>query len=286
MAEESEGGAGARRTRAEVAREFRVGLARAFGGAILFSLPMLMTMELWWLGFYMDRLKLALLVVLDLPLLVGLSYFSGFRETETWVDDVVDAFVAIGVGFVSATAMLLLMNIIGVETALREITGKVTLLAVPASIGAILASSEFGQQAEKKRELKQEASYAGELFFMLAGAVFFAASLAPTEEMVLIAYKMTSWHGLALALFTLVLIHAFVYEVDFRNAPTAPQGTPWWSLFLRFTVAGYALALLVSGYILWTFDRLQGHAVGEHLLTIVVLGFPAGIGASVARVLL
>jgi hypothetical protein len=32
-------------------RVFLVGLGRAFGGALIFSLPMLMTMEMWWLGF-------------------------------------------------------------------------------------------------------------------------------------------------------------------------------------------------------------------------------------------
>jgi uncharacterized membrane protein len=52
---------------------FAVGLARAFGGALVFSLPLLMTMEMWWLGFAMDRLRLALLLAVQLPLLVGLA---------------------------------------------------------------------------------------------------------------------------------------------------------------------------------------------------------------------
>ncbi len=38
-------------------RRFFVDLVQAFGGAILFSFPMLMTMEMWWLGFYMDGLR-------------------------------------------------------------------------------------------------------------------------------------------------------------------------------------------------------------------------------------
>ncbi|CAN7555305.1 DUF2391 family protein [Phenylobacterium sp. LjRoot225] len=35
------------------------GLARAVAGALIFSFPLLMTMEMWQLGFYMDRLRLA-----------------------------------------------------------------------------------------------------------------------------------------------------------------------------------------------------------------------------------
>ena len=60
-------------------RRFAIDLLRAFGGAILFSLPMLMTMEMWWLGFYMEPFRLALLMLLNIPLLIGLSYYGGLK---------------------------------------------------------------------------------------------------------------------------------------------------------------------------------------------------------------
>ena len=41
-------------------RSFLVALARAFAGALIFGLPLLMTMEMWALGFYMEPLRLAL----------------------------------------------------------------------------------------------------------------------------------------------------------------------------------------------------------------------------------
>ena len=41
--------------------ERRRGEDDAFGGALLFGLPLLMTMEMWWLGFYIDRLRLLIL---------------------------------------------------------------------------------------------------------------------------------------------------------------------------------------------------------------------------------
>jgi hypothetical protein len=62
------------------ATEFAVDAARAFAGALIFALPMLMTMEMWWLGFYIDPLRLALLLVLMFPLLVRLSQYSGIRR--------------------------------------------------------------------------------------------------------------------------------------------------------------------------------------------------------------
>lgn len=48
------------RTASERESDYRffVGLARAFAGAVLFSLPLLMTMEMWWLGCSPDGGKL------------------------------------------------------------------------------------------------------------------------------------------------------------------------------------------------------------------------------------
>ena len=53
---------------------YAIGLARAFGGAIIFGIPLLMTMEMWWLGFAMGRGRLLLLMTFALAVLVGLSY--------------------------------------------------------------------------------------------------------------------------------------------------------------------------------------------------------------------
>ncbi len=41
---------------------------------MLFALPLLMTMEMWWLGFYLEPWRLALLLGSSLPLLVVFSY--------------------------------------------------------------------------------------------------------------------------------------------------------------------------------------------------------------------
>lgn len=81
-------------------------------------------------------------------------------------------------------------------------------------------------------------------------------------------------------------MHAFVYAANFRGGHDAPAGTPWWSVFLRFTVVGYAISLAVSGYVLWTFGRFEGHAFAAYTAQTIVLGFPASVGAAAARLIL
>jgi len=270
-------------------REFLTGLARAFGGAIFFALPLLMTMEMWSLGFSMHPARLALFLVLMIPVLIVLDYYAGFRETASWIEDAVDGVTAYGVGFVASAAILLLFNVIDHSMPAGEIVGKVALQAIPASFGAMLANSQLGnanQREGPEERRKRNAGYPAELFFMAAGATFLAFNVAPTEEMILIAFKLTGWHAVALIVVSLLLMHAFVYAVDFRGARSAPEGTPWWSLFLRYTVVGYAISLLISAYVLWTFGRYHETALPMFVLTMLVLAFPASIGAAAARLIL
>ncbi len=57
----------------------------------------------------------------------------------------------------------------------------------------------------------------------LAGAIFLAFNVAPTEEMLLVALKMTAWHAIAMGVFSLVVMHAFVFVVKFRGHKSVPD---------------------------------------------------------------
>ena len=266
---------------------FGVGLARAFAGAVIFGLPMLMTMEMWWLGFTMPAWKLALLLALFLPFLVALAWHAGFETTFSWRDDVLDAFVAWAVGFVTAALVLGVLGLLEPQDSLRETIGKVSLQAVPGSIGALLAQTQLGQQ-DDAGQLRGGTgdTYASELFIMATGALFLAFNLAPTEEMLLIGLRLGPLQALLLMLATLAVMHLFVYSVSFRGAPANEAGHSASSLFLRFTVAGYALVLALSAYLLWTFGTIEGLGAAAALNVIVVLAVPAAVGAAAARLIL
>lgn len=274
-------------SRAAAERRFLIGLMRAFGGAILFSLPLFMTMEMWSLGFTMDRLRLALLLLVGLPLLVGLSHYIGFEDTFGWQDDLVDSAVAYAVGFVSAGTMLLLFGVVGRGMGPDEIVGKVSLQAFAGAVGAMLAQNQFGQRTDERTDGRRIRRYGEELLIMVIGALFLALNVAPTEEVELIAYQMAPWQAPLLMAVTLGLMHVFVYAVHFRGQEGRfPEGASLLSLFLRYTVAGYALVLLVCLYVLWSFGALDGMGAAPRLTVAAVLGFPAAMGAAAARLIL
>ncbi|HEU4745972.1 MAG TPA: DUF2391 family protein, partial [Anaerolineales bacterium] len=189
------------------------------------------------------------------------------------------------VGYVVATVMLFLFGIIKPGMSVDELIGKIALHAIPCSIGAILGRRQLGAEETHKEQRRQEL-YGGKIFLMGAGAIFLAFQLAPTEEMVRIGYQITGWHAAALAIVSLCIMQAFLCSIEAQDRRSIFSPAFFWGVFMRLTVVGYALALLLSLYVLWTFGRLDGSSLSEAMMSILILGFPAALGASAARLIL
>jgi len=257
-------------------------LARAFGGALLFSLPLLMTMEMWWFGFILEPLRLAVFLLVALPLLLGLALYAGFSARHRGLGHaLLDTLVALAVGFITAAVVLALFGVLEPCAPPRQIASQLVLQAVAGAMGALLAGRQLsGGQDDAGDE--DQATYPGELFLMVAGALFLALNMAPTEEMILIAYQMSPVHVAALMLASLLVMHAIVYRVGFAGQEVHDRP---FAAFVHYTLAGYGLVLLTSLYVLWVFGRTQGHGLAEMVDAVVVLSFPGAIGAAAARLL-
>jgi uncharacterized membrane protein len=79
---------------ASAAHGYFLALSRAYGGALFFALPLLLTMEMWWLGFYMDPLRLGILMVLMFPVLTSLPHSFPWRRPHSWIDAPAQAMTA------------------------------------------------------------------------------------------------------------------------------------------------------------------------------------------------
>ncbi len=270
---------------AYTSRDYAAGLGRAFGGAILFGLPLLMTMEMWSIGLYVQPLRLLLFVALNFVVLVFLSRFGGFEKTSTLVEDVLDALAAYAVGIVTSAAILALFGLLRSGMPLDQGVGMIAVQCIPASFGAMIARKQLsaGDADEDEDKAARSAGYGGQLFLMLAGALFLSFNVAPTEEMVLLGLKMHGWQTLALLVGSVGLLHIMVFAVGFAGQEDAPEGYGPSRQFLVFTVPGYAIVLLVSLYVLWTFGRVDSGGLTEVASTMVVLSFPGAVGAAIAR---
>lgn len=266
------------------ANKFLRDSGRACGGALIFSLPLLMTMEMWTAGFTIDRLRFALLLVLSVPMLTELSHQIGFEQTVRWRDDLFDAIFALGIGAICSAIMLASFGVLEMGMPLEEIVGKIAIQSLPAAMGALLARTLLGERSPD--DIRKEETYLGELFLMATGALFLGLNLAPTEEMMLISYLLTPWHALVLMFLSLAVMYGFVFAVGFSGGRELGPGTTIWSAFLRFAVPGYIISLAISIYILWTLGRFDGMSISQAVLVVIVLGFPASLGAAAARLIL
>lgn len=266
---------------------FLIGLARGLAGALLFALPMFLTMEMWELGFYVDRWRLLVLLLINIPLLILLADKIGFEQTSTWREAFRDASIAYALGIICSVGILAAIGVLRTDQAASELMGMVALQTVPTSIGALLGRSQLGTREESQNRGRQpDASYGAELFMMAVGALFLGLNVAPTEEMVLLSYKMTPWHAIVLVIASIVLMHGFVYALAFVGSHDLEAGTPAWHALVRFTFPGYLIAFAVSLYCLWTFHRLDDVSITQAAMTTVVLSFPSAIGAAAARLIL
>ncbi len=267
--------------------DYAISLARGAGGALLFAFPLLMTMEMWWLGHSLERWRLLVFLGSAGPMLLGLSYYAGFEPTFRLLDEVLDALAAFALGIAVALVALLLLAQIEGGMSPGEIVGKLAVCAIPASIGALVAGKQFGaDKDDDSQRRKEHVGYLGRLFLMSVGAIVLAFSVAPTEEMILIAYSMTPWHGLALMAVTILLLHGFVYGLGFPGQPERQGDHSLGHTVLAFTLPGYGIALAISLFCLWAFGRLEGTALHEIAQMTVVLAFPAGLGAATSRLVI
>lgn len=254
-------------------------LGRAFGGALLFSLPLLMTMEMWALGHAASAGRRLAFVLGALPMLYGLAHYAGFSARRGPLNNLLDMLAALFAGFITSLALLALFNVLD-RSSWSAGAGQVSLQAMPAALGALAARRQLSASGEPEEE--GAASYPGELFLMLAGALYFAMNLAPTEEMRLIAYRTPPAGVLGVLLLSVVVLHLIVFEAGF--AGQEDKDSPW-RAFMDFTLPGYGLCLAASLAMLWVFGGLDGHGLQAVSANVVVLAFPAAIGAAAARLL-
>ena len=261
-----------------------VGLGRAIGGSIIFGLPMMMTMEMWWIGFYIDPLRLICLILLSLPLFYCISTMVGFRKSKTALDNVFDVLVSYAVAFFTTGVALVVLGVITLDMDMGSAYSMLLLQAVPGSLGALLARNIVGASSEATEN--EGRNYKDDLTILAAGALFLAFNLAPTEEMMLLSYKMTTWHTLALLFLTLFIMQGFAIASSDNTSAELKRWVTHWGIFLRITSIGYLIAFAISFFMLWVFESLDDISFHNTIKGVVVLGFPAGIGAAASRLIL
>ena len=265
--------------------------ARGVAGGLLFSLPLLYTMEVWWAGFIARPLHLLFYFAAGFLLLFGYNRYAGLHEDASWLEVAFEAVEEMGLGLLLAAGFLWLLGQIDSGMPLPEILGKVVVEGVTAAIGVSVGSAQLGGNGEGEERHQGMAGrempgIPGQLVLAACGAVLFASNVAPTEEIVMIAVESSPAKILGLALLSLLLGGIVLFSSGFRGSkrltPDEHRG-PF--TILSRTVVNYAVALVASAFILWFFGRFDGMPASMCAAQMIVLGVAASLGASAGRLL-
>ncbi|HYO15977.1 MAG TPA: TIGR02587 family membrane protein [Thermoanaerobaculia bacterium] len=272
--------------------------ARGVVGGLLFSLPLIYTMEVWWAGFIARPSHLLLYFGAGFLLLFGYNRYAGLHEDASWWEVAFEAVEEMGLGFLVAAGTLWLLGRLNAGMPSEEILGKIVVEGVMAAIGVSVGAAQLGNaggkgnggsnQGMKGEENGEEPpGLAAQLVLAACGAVLFASNIAPTEEILMIAVETSPWKILGLALLSLVLGGVILFQSDFRGSQrqTPDDSRNSFTVASRIT-ANYAVALVTSALILWFFGRFDGMSVGTCVAQTVVLGVAGSLGASAGRLLL
>lgn len=276
---------------------------RGIAGGLLFSLPLLYTMEVWWAGFTMPPLRMLIYVLATFTLLLGYNRYAGLRRSASPVEVAIDSVEEMGLGLLIAAVVLWLLGQIASDMTLNEIVSKIIVEAMTVAIGVSVGTAQLGggegnQEGDTgmENETPQSGSspvpfltendndFGAQIAIALCGAVLFAANVAPTEEIIMIATETSSGKLLGLALLSMLMGALILFYSDFSGTQRFDQ-TRGIKTVVFGTVVTYAIALSASAAILWFFGSFDGMSPITCLSETVVLGLAATLGASAGRLL-
>ena len=272
------------RSTGESLREYGRGVA----GGLLFSLPLLYTMEVWQGGFTMPPERQLVYVILALVLLLGYNRYAGLHPDVTWTEVAIDSVEELGIGLLLSALVLLLIGRITAEQDAGEIVGRIVVEAVTVAIGVSVGTSQLGGDDKGPKTGmtdKNRVGFGGQLTLAVCGAVLFAANVAPTEEIVVIGLELSGYELAALGLATMALGALILFYSDFRGSRHWVR-VEGFAGVLRGAVITYAVGLVTAAAILWLFGRFDGAGPSVILGQTVALAVASTIGASAGRLLL
>ena len=274
-------------------------ILRGAAGSFLFGIPLLYTVEVWAIGSSTDSLQLLYVQAVTFFVVLLLTQVEGFRRSLTIqpLETVLESIEALGIGIICAAIALILLRRITLETPLSETLGKLIFEGVPFSLGVTLARSTLERRGSQRRTSSSEQSLLPATFrdilrdtlvdidATLIGAIVIAFSIAPTEEISIIAAALPPLWLLLIMAASVLVSYIVVFASGFTDRSARAQRGLLLSP-LTETLVAYIVVLIASALMLIFFQQLSSTDPWQEWLgNIIVLGLPASVGGAAGRIL-
>lgn len=268
---------------------------RGASGGFLFGIPLLYTMEVWWIGSFTPPERMLVALATTFLVVLLLNRTAGFRSTQDvhLIDAAIDSIEALALGLVCTAFVLILLREITPSTPLDETLGKIIFESVPFAIGVAVASQFLGRGADESDSEQEDETqhHKGRLNATLAdigatalGALFIAFNIAPTDEIPMLAAAVSPpWLVLIIAA-SLLISYGIVFEANFADQHQRTQQQGIFQRPVSETVASYLVALATAAFMLWFFQQLDLADPWQMWVShTILLGLPAAVGGAAGR---
>jgi putative integral membrane protein (TIGR02587 family) len=276
-------------------------LVKGVSGGFLFGIPLLYTMEVWFIGSHVESSVLLYILASTYTVIFLLTRTEGFRRNKSkhFTETAIESIEALAIGIICATMMLILLQQINWSTSLHEVLGKIVFEGVPFSIGVALSrsilsgdrelpQSSNSQSFSSNKNVKNGGVFQdtlSDLSATLIGATIIAFAIAPTDEVPMLAASTSPPWLLAIVAASLIISYGIVFVAGFSNQKKRRQQQGFFQLPSGETVFSYLVSLLAAVLMLWFFHQLSWDDPWQLWLRYtLILGLPATIGGAAGRI--
>ncbi|BAS55489.1 integral membrane protein TIGR02587 [Leptolyngbya boryana NIES-2135] len=264
-------------------------LVRGASGGFLFGIPLLYTMEVWWIGSYVSPLRMLFALGFTFLIVFLLNQTSGFRnDTTTRTSDALkDSVEALAIGIVCSGLTLVLLQEITFNVSLSGALGKLIYESVPFTLGVALANQFLGKdqsRSETHTNPKKGSATLSDISATLIGALIIAFNIAPTDEIPMLASAATGGWLLAMMAASLVISYCIVFAAGFGRQAQRYQHQGVFQRPFGETIAAYLVSLFAAMLMLVFFQKLHFDDPWQLWLRYtILLGLPAAVGGAAGR---
>lgn len=266
-------------------------------GGFLFGIPLLYTMEVWFIGSYIEPSILLGILSITFLIVLLLNRIEGFRpqESETVPVAIAETIETIAIGMTCAALMLIVLRRIDLQTPLAESLGKIVFEGVPFSLGVAFSRSllngdsdiDFNKRSKHNQESARKMIWRDTLADFVAtliGALFVAFSIAPTDEIAVLAASASAIWLLAIIFISLLVSYGIVFAAKFTNYSDRRQQQGLFQSPQSETIISYLISLIAGLMMLWFFQKIGFTDPWFIWLRYgIILALPASIGGAAGR---
>jgi len=271
---------------------------RGLASGFLIGIPVVFTVDSWWLGDQNEPLDSLILLAASYVLTLAAVYWIGFRRglRRGW-QYLGDAVEALALAMLALVAVFWVLGQIGDGQAPSIAVGRIAVAIAPVSLGVAIANHLLARDASRVDPDQGDASAmrAGrhgrrqrrtllELAASVAGALFLCLTIVPLDDLAAITTEVPFRNLPLVILLSLLVTYSVVFAAGFvgeadRHRTPGPLQRPF-----AETITAYVAALLVCLTVLWLFGRIdQESAAVEVYSKTVLLAFPASMAAAAGR---